>query len=100
MLCSCIIVSFRVYYTFSNPTHQRGNIMQRNANFAGVPLRNVPEDYLLSKNKLARILRVSPKTITKLVAKPGFPAPVVLGTFPTWRSGAVLEYLDGQGGWK
>lgn len=66
--------------------------------YENVPLRALPPEMLLSKNKLAVLLRMNHRTVAKLMLMEGFPPPVMVGRFPAYRAGAVSQYMDKIGG--
>lgn len=70
----------------------------RLTDYENIPLRNLPEEMLLSKNKMAVVLKMNHRTVAKLMLMDGFPPPVMVGKFPAYRAGAVSLFMDKIGG--
>jgi excisionase family DNA binding protein len=51
---------------------------------------------LLTRSELQAVLKVSGRTIGRLVAAGGFPAPIMVGQSCRWRAEDVAGYLGGK----
>jgi predicted DNA-binding transcriptional regulator AlpA len=57
----------------------------------------LPEPFLMIAD-VAKIIRVSPKTLRRWIADKSFPLPVYLGKSnrPRWKLSEIRNFLDGQ----
>ena len=61
---------------------------------AGTP----PLAALLTRSDLQAVLRLSARTIGRLVARGGIPAPILVGQSHRWRASDIERFIEGQGG--
>ena len=64
------------------------------APFLGTDLARLPREALLDQRSLAEALRVSPRTLRRMVTRFEVPPGVKLGARRIWIAGKVLEYLE------
>jgi predicted DNA-binding transcriptional regulator AlpA len=56
-----------------------------------------PSQYILTASDVAAFLRVSEKTLTRMVAAGQFPTPQLISGTPTWSGPDVAAYLQLRG---
>jgi len=57
-------------------------------------LAKLPEKSILDEGKLAAILRISPRTLRRMVSRAELPPPISLGGRSIWLSDRLLGYLN------
>ncbi len=57
-------------------------------------LAELPERTVLDETRLAHLLRVTPRTVRRMVNRFELPPPVPLGGKSVWMAGRVLDYID------
>lgn len=51
---------------------------------------------LLEQSEVARLLRISTRTLQRLCANRQVPTPVYIGRFPRWRQNELTAWLDNR----
>ena len=57
-------------------------------------LARLPEKSILDEGRLAGILKISPRTLRRMVARAELPPPIALGGRSIWLSDRLLSYLN------